>query len=85
MKGNADNRRWHMLPGTFLKEICAGFDPPTLISVLLKKGVLEGLDVERGGRPKRVLLWTGFRPRCYTFTPRVFQVAEDVIEEDEDD
>ena len=55
-KGNGDDRRWHVLPGTFQKEICAGFDAPTLISVLLKKGVLEELDPERGGRPKKVTL-----------------------------
>jgi putative DNA primase/helicase len=84
-KGNGDDRRWHMLPGTFQKEICAGFDEPTLVSVLLEKGVLEGLDSDRGGRPKKVLLWTGFRPRCYTFTPRVFQVVEDVTKDDVDD
>jgi putative DNA primase/helicase len=89
-KGSGDDQRWHILPGTFQKEICAGFDAPTFISVLLKKGVLEELDPERGGRPKKVVL-TGalgvkgeWRPRCYSFTPKVFQVAEDVIEADDD-
>ena len=84
-KGIGDSRRWHMLPETFRREICAGFDEPTLISVLVKKGVLEELDPERGGRPKKVLLWPKFRPRCHTFTPKVFQVVEDVIEEPDDD
>ena len=84
-KGKGNARRWYMLPGTFQKEVCAGFDEPTLISVLVKKGVLEELDPERGGRPKKVLLWPGFRPRCFIFTPRVFQVVEDVIEEEVDD
>jgi putative DNA primase/helicase len=84
-RGNGDDRRWHMLPGTFQKEICAGFDEPTLISVLVKKGVLEELDPERGGRPKKARLWPGFRPRCFSFTPKVFQVAQDDADETDDD
>ena len=90
-KGNGADRRWYVLPGTFEKEICAGFDAPTLISVLLEKGVLEKLDPERGGRPGRVTL-TGapgvkgaWRPRCYGFTPKVFQVAGDTPDEADDD
>jgi Domain of unknown function (DUF927) len=90
-KGSGGDQRWCMLQGTFLKEIRAGFGAPTLISVLLEKGVLEELDSERGGRPKKVTL-TGalgvkgeWRPRCHSLTPRVFQVAEDVIEDDDDD
>jgi putative DNA primase/helicase len=87
VKGNGDNRRWHMLPETFQREICAGFDAPTLISELLKRGVLEGQDMEqdRGRRPKKKLLWEGFRPRCYSFTPKVFQVASDDYDEVEHD
>ena len=85
--GNGADRRWHMLPGTFQKEICAGFDAPTLISVLLKKRVLEKLDPERGGYGLRkcvLMALRVWRPRCYSFTPKVFQVAEDVIEDDDD-
>jgi hypothetical protein len=26
-----------------------------------------------------------WRPRCYSFTPKVFQVAQDIIEEDDGD
>ena len=76
-----------MLPETFQREICAGFDAPTLISELVKKGVLEGQDMEqdRGRRPKKKLLWEGFRPRCYSFTPKVFQVASDDYDEVEHD
>ena len=32
-KGIGKDRRWYMLLGTFQKEVCAGFDEPTLISV----------------------------------------------------
>ena len=86
VKGNGDNRRWHMLPETFQKEICAGFDAPTLISELVKDGVLEGQDMERRGVGLRKSSCgrdfdrgvTASRRRCF----RLQRTATDEVEHD---
>ena len=77
--------RWYVLPETWKVEFCRGFDDRAFNSELKKLGALE-METEKDGKKRlpRISV-NGDRKRCYTITPRIFSVASDPSEDEDDD
>lgn len=67
---------YYVLPGVFRDEVCRGFDPRAVATLLYDKGYLEpGEAATGGGRPrldKKVRLPGMGLTRCYVIKPEVF-------------
>ena len=67
---------YYVLPTVFLDEVCRGFDPRAVATLLYDKGYFEaGEAVPCGGRPrldKKVRLPGLSLTRCYVIKPEVF-------------
>ena len=65
-----------MLPAVFRDEVCRGFDPRAVATLLYDKGYIEpGEAAPGGGRPrldKKVRLPGLSLTRCYVIKPEVF-------------
>lgn len=66
---------YYVLPGVFRDEVCRGFDPKAVATLLFDKGYLEPGEPQGGGRPrldKKVRLPGMSLTRCYVIKPEVF-------------